>query len=257
MRSSTTATSSGARPPPSRWDALQRDNKQPTTNSNSNKNNVPNNHSTQGRGRQSNTVSRRSGNSTEDNFNWRRRTANNVVCRNEASVEEDAVREAIHKLQLAITSKDEEEVQYCIQQVATSIFGMNNTLLDDPCTESAPQVVCYSTSSKVLQNISNATVFETSYSLLRHIQLLSQTEEESKEKTNKLILHISLVVLSCLESFIFNQQSIQNSDHTHSISDLRLCECATIIINVLGCDRYDDKANAHVNMQINSIFLFG
>jgi len=244
MRSSTTATSSGARPPPSRWDALQRDNKQPTTNSNSNKNNVPNNHSTQGRGRQSNTVSRRSGNSTEDNFNWRRRTANNVVCRNEASVEEDAVREAIHKLQLAITSKDEEEVQYCIQQVATSIFGMNNTLLDDPCTESAPQVVCYSTSSKVLQNISNATVFETSYSLLRHIQLLSQTEEESKEKTNKLILHISLVVLSCLESFIFNQQSIQNSDHTHSISDLRLCECATIIINVLGCDRYDDKANA-------------
>lgn len=243
MRSSTTATSSGARPPPSRWDALQRDNKQPTTNSNSNKNNVPNNHSSQGRGRQSNTVSRRSGNSTEGNFNWRRRTANNVVCRNEASVEEDAVREAIHKLQLAITSKDEEEVQYCIQQVATSIFGMNNTVLDDPCAESAPQVVCYSTSSKVLQNISNATVFETSYSLLRHIQLLSQTEEESKEKTNKLILHISLIVLSCLESFIFNQQNIQNSDNKHSISDLRLCECATIIINVMGCDRYDDNTN--------------
>jgi len=29
------------------------------------------------------------------------------------------------------------------------------------------------------------------------------------------MLSISLVVLSCLESFIFNQQSIQNSDHKH------------------------------------------
>ena len=243
MRSSTTATSSGSRPPPSRWDALQRDNKQPTTNSNSNKNNVPNNHSTQGRGRQSNTVSRRSGNSTEDNFNWRRRTANNVVCRNEASVEEDAVREAIHKLQLANISNDEEKVQYCIQQVAASIFGTNNTVLDDHCAESAPQVLCYSTTSKVLQNISNATIFESSYSLLRHVQLLSQTKEEFKEKTNELIQNISLVVLSCLESFIFNQQSVQNSDHKHLISDLRLCECATIIINVLGCDGNDDNTN--------------
>ena len=236
----------------SRWDALRCEDETPRPSSSGGrgcKNTIGNHSNSQGRGRQpisSHSRRRTCNKSTDNNFNWRSRTADNddVLCSDNlpkatSTAQEDTVKRALEKLQTAITSS--EDVQYSIQQLAISIFGSDFKFIDHPR--------CFLHDSKInstqplSNNISNAVIWETSYSLLHHIQLLSSQSKEEKSNRDttaksriQFILNISLVLLPCLQSIIHNHSQQQLHNAQPACTDLRLCECATILLNLLGCE---------------------
>ena len=241
----------------SRWDALRCEDETPRPSSSGAsassrrgcKNTIGNhsrNLNSRGRGRHPiSSGSQRRNKSTDNNFNWRRRTADNddLLCSDnlpKATAEEETVKRALDKLQTAFTSS--EDVQYSIQQLAISIFGSDFKFIDHSCSFLHDSKI--NSTQPLSNNISNAVMWETSYSLLHHIQLLSsqsKKEECNRDDTTKFriqfILNISLVLLPCLQSIVHNNRSQQLLHNAQpACTDLRLCECATILLNLLGCE---------------------
>lgn len=117
-----------------------------------------------------------------------------------------------------------------IEQLASSLFdtsGPSSTSLDE--AEADPP-------AKSLPKISAAVIWDSAYSCIRIMQALSQSGGD-KSKCSQLIHEVSPVALACLRSLIHNlQQHKESEQHSRplAISDIRLCECASIILKLLS-----------------------
>ncbi|KAL7537769.1 hypothetical protein ACHAXR_008053 [Thalassiosira sp. AJA248-18] len=250
---------------PSRWDALDgpssssfssSSRRRPRLQSNEVKPNTSHGGytSSHSKGKQGGLYSPRPGNSAGDN--WRRRAAANDEGNipPQTTVEEEKVRDAAKQLQIDVKSfleksqgesgeSSSEEVQksvrHSIEQLAASLFHVADAtkFLEHP-----PLHEPIST-NKSLPNISNDLIWEAAYSLLRHMQLLSQSRKHANA-CRQFIHSISSVALVCLRALIYNQQQLQADQSTRikAMSDLRMCECASILVDALGCSLFDGDA---------------
>ena len=180
--------------------------------------------------------------------NWRRRAAANDDGKNgcippNVSEEEEKLRGALKQLQIAIGSFLEEDegnvdskerencVHHSIEQLSTSLF------------DASPE----EKSTKILPNISNAVIWEVAYMLLRQLQLLSQSKG-SKNTCRQLLKSIASVTLVCLQSLINNQQQLLLQEgrptRTKAVTDVRLCESASILLDTFGCPLFNDDDDA-------------
>ncbi|KAL9191253.1 hypothetical protein ACHAXT_000959 [Thalassiosira profunda] len=187
---------------------------------------------------------------------WRRRArASNDACTThqqpQAAAEDEKAREAVQQLQTSITtildanideggegSRDggQSLVHRSLHQLACSLFdGTDPTKCIDrpPCLNEAGP-------TKILPNISDDVIWEISYSLLRQMQILLQSEQNNND-IHQFILGLSSISSVCLQSINHDQQRTQKEQSTRikAMTDLRLCECATILLDLLGGSFYD------------------
>ncbi len=191
-------------------------------------------------------------NSVGDNFNWRRGAANDASdTPPKVSEKEETARTSMELLKYSTsnfmdttqTSSDEvasEERISCIlrsvEELAASIFYDAAPLFE------LPRSLCRLSSTKPHSGISNVFIWETGYSLIRRIQLLSQSQTDCC----KIIRNMSSVALGCLQA-LTNSQKLQHqqqqqqigADHSSAskyMSDTCLCECASMLLDSLGCE---------------------
>ena len=179
-------------------------------------------------------------------FNWRIRAANDASSNpSKASENDETARAAIEMLKRSISSfldktqtgsgeVTREELHSCvrrsIEQLSASIFDDAGYFLVER-SRSLHDL----NSSKSLPKISNVLLWETGYSLIRLIQQLSH---ESQTDCCEFIRFMSAVALGCLS--LMNRQLQQHGKDQFSvsndISDIRLCECASMLLESMGCE---------------------
>ena len=256
-----------SQPPPSRWDALRCDDdnmtvrpqyhaacKPPSSNSNRSK---------------SKTNLLRRGDIKPTSDNWRRRVLNENDNNDSATTETEidvekkkSIKKVMQKLQTATSSCSGDDVQNYIKQLLTVIFG-SSSFIDEEHS------CCYylhniaSATAKPVAIISKIILWETTYSLIHLIQqyqLLSSSSQSRHFKNDKYIQFIhklSLVILPCLQSFIPTLQNNNDDDQptqTKAMTDIRLCECATIILNLL--EYIGDSDNVTTSITEENIISF-
>ena len=213
---------------------------------------------------------------------WRRRVANDtgnnvVVTPARTTDEEGKVKEAIKSLQNCIqmildtnkgghddgpNSSDHRAVLLSIEQLSATLFDVSNT------TNISQQPLYYfpeHNSTKLLPNISRDVIWEASYSLIHIIQLLSQPKQSRGVDCIQLIHKISTVVLPCLQSLIHNQHQLvqqkqkqkqQQCTRIKTMTDLRLCECATILLDASNkCTVFDGNDDDATNNTADILLL--
>ncbi|KAL3815779.1 hypothetical protein ACHAXA_001673 [Cyclostephanos tholiformis] len=191
-----------------------------------------------------------SDNSVGDNFNWRRRAANDA--RNPPPKEwekEEAVRTAIeilkystsHFMDKTQTSTDKGASEERLSCVLRSVEDLAASIFHDAVHFfELPRSLHRLDSTKPLPEISNVFVWETGYSLIRLIHLLSQSQSDCCE----IIRCMSSVALGCLQSLTNNQQHQQQkqlgadqSSASKYMTDTCLCECASMLLDSLRFKR--------------------
>jgi hypothetical protein len=191
--------------------------------------------------------------------NWRSRQIvinNNTVTtvknnRNNAkvlsSVEDDAATLAMENLKCSILSiiNNEETLltnsEDSIKQLMAALFCNSLCSYDSRNNNSLYGGLNITTQLQLLPGISNTALWDTSYSLIHLLQqlLLSTKQQQCQQIDDKRLLHmqhISSVTLSCLQLLTIEQTSTT----ILILSDIRLCECAEIIIK--NIDTVDDSS---------------
>lgn len=161
-----------------------------------------------------------------NNFNWRRRAANDRT-NTGRSTEDDAVIEAMKHVRDSINSylhdkrgsSDCEELRASIELMESSIFQV----IDQPHYLNA----FYSDNKSLPNNVSEAVKWEAGYSILQQVQLLS----ESSHSCWQFIHSLSFIALRCIRS-VTNQRP-------EVISTVDACECLSILVGILGRDNFD------------------
>eukprot|EP00985_Skeletonema_marinoi_P015830 scaffold8277_cov153-Skeletonema_marinoi.AAC.6 len=234
---------------PSRWDALCSDKdaqssvSAPSRLSNSTgrrrRLNAPLNH-------MNGSTSSFSDNSNQSSASWRRRqqinNSSSLNSRTSRSAEDDAIRKAIDNLRAAINNENDNSNAETIAELYIALFGSS-----DPIFFKSLLQTNEANTNIPLAKVSNDMKWEAAYSLLQ--LLSSQTTPIQKTIHNQFILCIARTASACLHSL----SSQYNSGCPSSMSDLRLSECITILLDVLqleddgsttnGCDDLLCKSN--------------
>lgn len=149
------------------------------------------------------------------------------------------------------SSSDHRAVLLSIEQLSATLFDVS---VSDTTNIISVQPLYFPehNSTKVLPHISSDVIWEASYSLIHNIQLLSQPKQSREVDCIQLIHKISSVVIQCLQSLIHNQQQSQQQKQQctqiKTMTDLRLCECATILLDTNNkCSLFDGDDDATNN----------
>lgn len=80
--------------------------------------------------------------------------------------------------------------------------------------------------------VSQDVIWEVCHSLLKEIEFLSESNKCIKECIH-FIIRISILTSACLQLLLDIHQT-KSSSRPKAMSDLRLCDCASILLNILG-----------------------
>ena len=166
--------------------------------------------------------------SNQSSASWRRRSdESNQQSLNSRTttrpVEEDTIKKAIDKLQAAIINENDNEgnAESIIEELNIALFGtFANPILLGKVLQSKEEI-----NSKIMPPSNDDMKWEATYSL---IQMLSQPKDH-KSIHSQLILCIVRTASTCLHLLSSQYNGLRPS----SISDLRLCECVTILLDIL------------------------
>jgi hypothetical protein len=128
-----------------------------------------------------------------------------------------------------------------IMQLMAALF-CNSTSSYDSHNNSLYGGLNITTQLQLLPGLSNIVLWDTSYSLIHLLQqLIISTKQQQCQQTNYdyillFMQHISSVALSCLQVLTVEQMSTT----ILLLSDIRLCECAEVIIK--NIDTIDDSS---------------
>eukprot|EP00984_Skeletonema_dohrnii_P005705 scaffold2015_cov125-Skeletonema_dohrnii-CCMP3373.AAC.1 len=225
---------------PSRWDALRND--KDTQSSVSGSSRLSN---STGRRRRLNaplnhmngSTSSFSNNNNQSSASWRRRQQTNNSSssnsRTPRSAEDDAIRKAIDNLRAAINNENDNSNAESIAELNIALFGSSDPIFFMSLLQTNE------TNPKMpLAKVSNDMKWEAAYSLL---QLLS-SQSTAIQKTIHIqsILCIARIASACLHLL----SSQYNGGCPSSMSDVRLSECITILLDVL---QLEDNGSTTMN----------
>jgi len=190
-----------------------------------------------------------SDNSNQSSASWRRRqqinNSSSLNSRTPRSAEDDAIRKAIDNVRAAINNENDNSNAESIAELNIALFGSSDPIF----FKSLLQTNEVNTNIP-LAKVSNDMKWEAAYSLLQ--LLSSQTTTIQKTIHNQFILCIARTASSCLH-LLASQNNGLGSIGSSSMSDLRLSECITILLDVLqleddgsttnGCDDLLCKSN--------------
>ena len=167
---------------------------------------------------------------------WRRRQQSNdssrFSSRTARPAEEETIKRAIDNYRAAILTENDNSNAESITQLNIALFGTSDPIFFESLLQSNEI-----NTNIPLAKVSNDIKWEAAYSL---IQILSSSQATiRKQIQNQFILCITRTTSACLHLL-----SLQHNDvGTSPISDLRLCECITILLDVLQLEDDDSTTS--------------